>query len=122
MLIILLLLFYVLPVYLVFFRFRLLKPTLFWKVLVTVPSVAGFLFLWFALGRYTPQTQDAYVQAPVIQIAPEVSGLVTDVLVADNQEVKQGTALFVVDPQLKTVPPDGGLARTARALGICFGD
>ena len=24
--------------------------------------------------------------------------------------------------QLKTVPPDGGLARTARALGICFGD
>ena len=24
--------------------------------------------------------------------------------------------------RLKTVPPDGGLARTARALGICFGD
>lgn len=24
--------------------------------------------------------------------------------------------------QLKTVPPDGGLARAARALGICFGD
>jgi ATP-dependent phosphofructokinase / diphosphate-dependent phosphofructokinase len=24
--------------------------------------------------------------------------------------------------QLKTVPPDGGLARTARALGVCFGD
>ncbi len=24
--------------------------------------------------------------------------------------------------ELKTVPPDGGLARTARALGICLGD
>jgi ATP-dependent phosphofructokinase / diphosphate-dependent phosphofructokinase len=24
--------------------------------------------------------------------------------------------------QLKTVPPEGGLARTARALGICLGD
>ncbi len=24
--------------------------------------------------------------------------------------------------ELKTVPPDGGLARTARALGVCFGD
>jgi len=24
--------------------------------------------------------------------------------------------------ELKTVPPEGGLARTARALGICFGD
>jgi 6-phosphofructokinase 1 len=24
--------------------------------------------------------------------------------------------------QLKTVPPDGNLVRTARALGICLGD
>jgi hypothetical protein len=24
--------------------------------------------------------------------------------------------------RLKTVPPTGGLARTARALGVCFGD
>jgi len=24
--------------------------------------------------------------------------------------------------RLKTVPPDGGLVRTARALGICVGD
>jgi hypothetical protein len=24
--------------------------------------------------------------------------------------------------ELKTVPPDGGLGRTARALGICLGD
>jgi 6-phosphofructokinase 1 len=24
--------------------------------------------------------------------------------------------------KLKTVPPDGSLARTARALGICLGD
>ena len=24
--------------------------------------------------------------------------------------------------QLKTVPPDGSLSRTARALGICLGD
>ena len=74
MLILVVLLLYVLPVYLVFFRFRLLKLTPFWKVVTAVPSLAGLLFLWFALGRYTPQAQDAYVQAPVIQIAPEVSG------------------------------------------------
>jgi len=40
MLIILLLLFYVLPVYLVFFRFRLIELTRFWKVVTAVPSVA----------------------------------------------------------------------------------
>jgi multidrug resistance efflux pump len=112
---ILALLLYVLPVYLVFFRFRLIEPTRFWKVVTAVPSLAGLLFLWFALGRYTPQTQDAYVQAPVIQIAPEVSGLVTDVLVADNQEVKQGTALFVIDPQPYQYQADQARAALAEA-------
>jgi len=98
-LILVVLVLYVLPVYLVFFRFRLLGWTRFWKVVTTLPSLAGGLVLWFALGRYTPQTQDAYVQAPVIQIAPEVNGLVTDILVTDNQEVKSGTELFVIDAQ-----------------------
>jgi multidrug resistance efflux pump len=114
-LILVVLIFYVLPVYLVFFRFRLIEFTRFWKVVTAVPSVAGLLFLWFALGRYTPQTQDAYVQAPVIQIAPEVNGLVTDVLVADNQEVKQGTALFVVDPQPYQYQADQARAALAEA-------
>lgn len=115
MLIILLLMFYVLPVYLVFFRFRLLKLTRFWKVVTAVPSVAGLVFLWFALGRYTPQVQDAYVQAPVIQIVPEVSGLVSDILVADNQEVMQGTALFAIDPQPYQSQADQARAALAEA-------
>jgi 6-phosphofructokinase 1 len=36
----------------------------------------------------------------------------------------QVTAIPISDAvgKLKTVPPDGSLARTARALGICFGD
>lgn len=99
MLILVILVLYVLPVYLVFYRFRLIQPTRFWKIVCTVPSLAGLVFLWFALGRYTPQTQDAYVQAPVIQIAPEINGLVTDILVTDNQEVAPDAALFVIDPQ-----------------------
>lgn len=115
MLILVVLLLYVLPVYLVFFRFRLLKLTPFWKVVTAVPSLAGLVFLWFALGRYTPQTQDAYVQAPVLQVAPEVSGLVTDVLVADNQEVTPGTALFVIDPQPYQYQVDQARATLAEA-------
>lgn len=115
MLIVLLLLFYVLPIYLIFFRFRLLELTRFWKIVTAVPSVAGLVFLWFALGRYTPQTQDAYVQAPVIQIAPEVSGLVTDVLVKDSQEVRQGTTLFIIDPQPYQYQVDQARASLAEA-------
>jgi RND family efflux transporter MFP subunit len=33
----------------------------------------------------------------VVQVAPDVSGLVTDVFVHDNQVVKRGQALFVID-------------------------
>ncbi len=38
--------------------------------------------------------QTAYVQAPVVQIAPEISGNVTELIVRDNEEVKLGSPLF----------------------------
>jgi multidrug resistance efflux pump len=44
-----------------------------------------------------PWTRDGRVRADVVQVAPDVSGLVTDVLVHDNQGVKKGQALFVID-------------------------
>ena len=37
------------------------------------------------------------MRADVIQVAPDVSGLVTQVDVVDNQMVKRGQLLFVID-------------------------
>jgi RND family efflux transporter MFP subunit len=45
-----------------------------------------------------PWTRDGRVRADVVAIAPDVSGLVTEVLVKDNQDVKRGDVLFRVDP------------------------
>ena len=42
-------------------------------------------------------TRDGRVKADVINISADVSGTVTEVLVRDNQLVKQGDVLFVVD-------------------------
>src|SRR5438876_623086 len=95
--VLLILLLYGVPVYLIFFKYKLIPLTTFWKVFLWVPPAVALLFLWFALGRYTPLAQDAYVQAPVIQVAPEVGGFVTEVLVQDNQDVKRGTPLFRID-------------------------
>ena len=97
--IVLLLLLYGVPIYLIFFKYKLVRLTTFWKVFLWVPPIVALVFLWFALGRYTPLAQDAYVQAPVIQVAPRVSGSVTELAVKDNQEVKQGTPLFQIDKQ-----------------------
>jgi multidrug efflux system membrane fusion protein len=46
-----------------------------------------------------PRTDDAYVRANVVGVAPHVSGPITELLVQDNQHVKQGQLLFVVDPR-----------------------
>jgi multidrug resistance efflux pump len=47
--------------------------------------------------RDEPWTRDGHLRADVVQVAPDVSGLVTAVEVADNQPVHRGQALFVID-------------------------
>jgi multidrug resistance efflux pump len=44
-----------------------------------------------------PWTRDGRVRADIVEVAPDVNGLVTAVLVRDNQAVRAGQALFVID-------------------------
>lgn len=46
-----------------------------------------------------PRTDDASVRANFIEIAPEVSGRLIELPVKDNEFVKQGDSLFVIDPR-----------------------
>jgi multidrug resistance efflux pump len=65
-------------------------------VIVAAALVAG-RYLW-AYYQEAPWTRDGKVRADVVTIAPDVSGLVADVLVHDNQPVKRGDVLFRIDP------------------------
>jgi len=56
--------------------------------------------------KVEPWTRDGRVSANVVQIAPDVSGLVTDVRVKDNQIVKAGDVLFVIDRERYQVAVD----------------
>lgn len=96
---ILLLLLYLLPIYLVFFRFKLLELTPFWRVFLWIPPLVAAVFLWFALGRYTPTVATAYVQAPVVQVAAEVSGKVVRIATADNLPVTSGQTLLELEQE-----------------------
>lgn len=49
--------------------------------------------------RHAPITTEGRVQGYVVQIAPEVSGKITKVLVENNQRVKAGAPLFIIDDQ-----------------------
>ncbi|KUM04761.1 efflux RND transporter periplasmic adaptor subunit [Chromobacterium subtsugae] len=46
----------------------------------------------------SPWTRDGRVKADVVTIAADVSGIVTQVAVKDNQPVRRGDVLFVIDP------------------------
>ena len=64
--------------------------------------ILGALFLgWFIYGLYyaNPRTDDAYVHANTAALAAHVSGQITRLPIKDNQRVKQGQLLFVVDPR-----------------------
>ncbi len=54
---------------------------------------------WYlASDRYTPYTSQARVQGYVIGVAPQVSGIVTEVLVKNNERVEADQPLFRIDP------------------------
>src|SRR6266446_4995302 len=61
-----------------------------------------------------PQTDDATVRANFVGIAPQVSGHIVDVRVRDNQEVREGDLLFVVDPR----PYEIAVARAQASLAL----
>ncbi len=54
--------------------------------------------LWDYYTR-EPWTRDAHVRADVIEMAADVSGPVSQVLVRDNQAVNKGDVLFHIDPE-----------------------
>src|SRR4051795_8922205 len=72
------------------------------RVLVTTAVVALAVSAgWLIWQNYflTPWTRDGRVRANVVQIAPDVSGVITEVRVKDNQPVKRGDVLLVIDPE-----------------------
>ena len=101
------------------------KLSLLGPVAVTLAAVvAAALTAWHLWQYYTeaPWTRDGHVRADVIQVAPDVSGLVTAVPVGDNARVQRGQVLFVVDQErfslaLKQAQAEAASARAALALG-----
>ena len=83
---------------------RLLALSL--RLAVTLAMVAAAAVVGLALWDYymeAPWTRDGRVRADVVEVAPDVSGLVTQVLVEDNQVVKRGDVLFKIDPERFTL-------------------
>jgi multidrug resistance efflux pump len=67
-------------------------------IAIVVGAIVLGVWTWRELYRF-PRTDDAYVRANTIGIAPHVGGPIVELHVVDNQRVAQGELLFVVDPR-----------------------
>jgi len=79
------------------------NPKVRWALIIGVNVVLAVLVIWLfyhlLVGRYLQDTNNAYLQADAVAVAPRINGYVTEVLVQDNQQVKAGEPLLRIDPR-----------------------
>lgn len=63
--------------------------------LAVIAILAGAYFIYDMLGYQS--TDDAYVETTTVSVSPKVSGEIVKVLVKDNQPVKEGDIVAVID-------------------------
>ncbi len=71
-------------------------------ILVSLLALAGLLVTGVLTTRridQRPRTDDAYLQADLVHMAPDVSGRIVELDVRDNQAVHKGDVLFRIDPE-----------------------
>jgi len=86
-------------------------------------GLAALLFVYHLFAdRLTPFSSDGYVRAYLVEIAPEVSGLIADVPIRDNQRVKEGEVLFRIDTvnyEIATAADEGSVRARNKAITLC---
>lgn len=82
--------------------------------LTVIAVIAGAYFLYDMLGYQS--TDDAYVETTTVSVSPKVAGEVVKVLVKDNQPVKAGDIVAVIDQRDYQVRLDQAKAAYERAI------
>jgi membrane fusion protein, multidrug efflux system len=94
-------------------RKSLLRPMLMLGGVVLV-ALACLLF-WLFGGRYV-STDDSYVDAAKVSLSTDVTGLVGEIYVKDNQHVTAGQPLFALGQHSFTIAVDSARAQLAQAV------
>lgn len=81
---------------------------------VGVAVLVGGTF-WWLNKQHFEATDNAFVQADTVQVSPQVSGYVVEVLVSDNEHVEAGQVVARIDPTTFQARYDQAVAN-AKAL------
>jgi len=74
-------------------------------------AAVGWGAYWWLCGRYLESTDDAYLKADSVVIAPKIGGYVAQLLVKADQEVKKGDPLLRLDARQYKAALDQSLAQ-----------
>jgi len=83
-------------------------------IAVLAVGLAVGIYYWQFMAPYE-STDDAFIEANVTMIAPQVAGRVVRLRVDDNQEVRQGDVLLEIDPSDYQAKLDQARANLAAA-------
>jgi membrane fusion protein (multidrug efflux system) len=98
---------------------RSLKPFLILAAILLLFAAAGFGY-WL-MNRGFATTDDAEIDGDLYQVAPQISGRVAQVLVADNQHVSAGQVLVVLDDrdqQVAVAKAQAGVTQAQANLAV----
>lgn len=85
-----------------------------WGLFALLPAVLLATGYYYVTGGQVMSTDDAYVQAEKVGISTDVSGIVQDVAVKDNQQVEAGQVLYRLDPRQFQIALDNAKANLAQ--------
>jgi membrane fusion protein (multidrug efflux system) len=85
-----------------------------WGLFALLPAVLLATGYYYVTGGQVMSTDDAYVQAEKVGISTDVSGIVQDVAVKDNQQVEAGRVLYRLDPRQFQIALDNAKANLAQ--------
>lgn len=105
------------------------KRSLVIPIVAGIVAIIGIIFgvRYWIWSQSHVSTDDAQIASDLVQIAPQVTGTVSNVYVSDNQVVKAGQLLVELDPRSYQATYDQALANldvaraTARGAGINVG-
>lgn len=84
-----------------------------WGLFALLPLVLLAGAYWYVTGGAVMSTADAFVNADKVGVSTDVSGIVQDVKVTENQHVDTGQVLYRLDPRQFQIALDNARANLA---------
>jgi len=86
-------------IWLIFFKFKWLPWNFISQVIVITIPIVGLTLLILLLNIVAPSSADVRVVNYVVAVNARVQGMVVDVPITPNQQIKKGQILFRLDPR-----------------------